>query len=125
MNVVAVEVGDRPSIFSKARRYAPRGVKRLGELLGEMDFADNGFVTLDWTNSLKLQPDEASIPVVIIRASKRVPAIVSPDNLCTVEVRLDVEDLFGNDNITASILMDIVQSMGDSMRDAIEKRLRY
>lgn len=116
MNVVAVEMGDRPRLMTKARRFAPEGVKLLAELLGHMRFADDGIVVLDWQNVTNRQPEEAWVPVVFVSAVKRVG-----ERYLTVEVRLDVEDLFGNDQIVADDFLSIVRSMEDKMNATIER----
>jgi hypothetical protein len=118
MNIVAIEYGDRPGLFTKARRFAPEGVKLLAEVMGHMEFAEDGIIILDWSNELALQPTEAVIPVVIIRTTKFVPEV---SQRLTVEVRLDVEDTFGRDDITAQNLLDIIQQMAAKMLDAIER----
>lgn len=111
MNVVAVELGERPVLFTNARRFAPEGVKVLAELMGHLEFATDGIIILDWTDQLNQQPDGAAIPVVIVRATKVFPEFGETNNQLTVEVRLDVEDLFGNDNVTASELVDVVHQV--------------
>jgi hypothetical protein len=119
LNVVAVELGERPLLFTKSRRFAPEGVKVLAELLGHMQFATDGIIFLDWSNQLDLQPDAAAIPVVVVRTTKWFPEW---NQSLTVEVRLDVEDLFGNDNVTANALFDIVQSIESSFIETVERR---
>lgn len=122
MNIVAVEYGERPRLLTKARRFAPEGVKVLADLLGHLTFADDGLVVLDWNNALGLQPDEAAKPVIIIRAAKVVSDVVGANNLLTIEVRLDVDDLFGKDQIQAEDFLDIVQQMEAKMMATISQR---
>ena len=119
MNVAAVELGDRPALFTKSRRFAPEGVKVLAEVLSHMQFASDGIIILDWTNQLDLQPEAVAIPVVVVRTIKHFPEW---EQSLTVEVRLDVEDLFGNDNVTAENLLDIAQSIESSFIEAVERR---
>ena len=116
MNVVAVEMGDRPVVFSKARRFAPEGVKILAELLGHMQFADDGIVVLDWDNATNRQPEDAHSPVVFISAVKQVG-----ERFLTVEVRLDVEDTFGKDELVPNDFINIISSMEDKMTSTIER----
>jgi ribosome biogenesis SPOUT family RNA methylase Rps3 len=123
MNVVAIEYGNRPLLFSKARRFAPEGVKMLAEILEHMEFAEDGIVILDWDNSLALQPDEAAIPVIVIRTTGIVRD-VGDDQRLTVEVRLNVEDLFGQDEVTAENLIDAVHQMEAKWFASIERARR-
>lgn len=125
MKVIAGELGDRPSVLTRARRFAPEGLRVLADLLGRLDFADTASVVLDWENVLGRQPDEVAIPVIIAQVSKRVTSVTSPNNVLTIEVRLDVEDLFGNDAITANHLVDIVQGMREKMDSSIAQRVHH
>lgn len=106
MHVIAAEYGDRPLVWTKARRFAPQGLRVLADVLERFEFADVGAVVLDWSNVLERQPDEAAKPIIIVQTVK----FVGPKNL-QVEVRLDVDDIFGNDDITAENLLDVVQQM--------------
>ncbi len=119
MNVVAVELGERPVLFTKSRRFAPEGVKMLAELLGHMQFATDGIIILDWSNQLDLQPDATAIPVVVIRTIKHFP---DWGQSLTVEVRLDVEDLFGRDEVTAAELVDTVHAIEAKFLATVEQR---
>ncbi len=119
MNVVAVELGTRPFLMTKARRFAPEGAKLLAEVMEHMQFAEDGIIIVDWANQLGLQPDEVAIPVMVVRTSKTVPE--AANKTLTVEVRLDIEDTFGHDEMTANILLDIVQQMEDKMLSTIER----
>lgn len=82
----------------------------MAEVLERLQFAEDGIVILDWDNSLALQPEEVAIPVIIIRASGVVRE-VGDDQRLTVEIRLNVEDLFGRDEITAEEILDVVHQM--------------
>lgn len=119
MNVVAVEMGDRPIIMTKARRFAPEGAKLLAEVLGHMQFAEDGIIVLDWSNELGIQPNEAAVPVLVIQTGKHVPEV--DNRLLTVEVRLDVEDVFGRDEVTAEQFLDIIHQMEAKMNASIEQ----
>jgi len=114
VNVVAVEIGERPVIMTKSRRFAPQGVALLAETLGHMQFADDGIVVLDWTNETGRQPDEVAKPVVFISTLKNVG-----ERTLTVEVRLDVEDTFGRDEIMAEDFLTIIRSMEDKMNSTL------
>jgi hypothetical protein len=114
VNVVAVEMGERPLLMTKSRMFAPEGVKLLAEVLGHMTFAEDAIVVLDWSNETKRQPDEVAKPVVFITTLKRVG-----ERTLTVEVRLDVEDTFGRDELIAEDFLVIIRSMEDKMNSTI------
>lgn len=116
MNVVAVEMGERPALLTKSRRFAPQGVALLAETMGHMQFADDGIVVLDWSNATGRQPEEVAKPVVFITALKHVG-----ERTLTVEVRLDVEDTFGRDTLMAEDFLVIIRSMEDKVNEAIEQ----
>ena len=116
MNIIAAEVGDRPLVMTKSRRFAPEGTKLLAELLGHMEFADEGNVVLDWSNVMGEQPDEVAKPVVYVNTMKRVG-----ERILTVRVRLDVEDTFGRDTLIADDFVTIVSSMEKKMNEYIEQ----
>ena len=119
MNIAAVELGDRPMLMTKARRFAPEGVKLLGEVLGHMAFADDALVVLDWSNATGRQPDEVAKPVVFITTMKQVE-----ERTLTVEVRLDVEDTFGTDSLVGEDFMVIIRSMEEKMLFELERQRR-
>lgn len=121
MDVTVSEIGERPAVFTKARRFAPAGAKVLGELLGQMQFGDRAEVVLDWSNSFGLMPDEASKPLLLVAVTKRFPQL-PPPNVLTVHDRLDVDDLFGGDNMTAESIRDIVNALRDKMEATFNGR---
>lgn len=116
MQIVALEVGQRPALMTKSRRFAPEGVKLLAEVLGHMEFAEEANIVLDWSNVMGEQPDETAKPVVFINTMKRVGA-----RILTVKVRLDVEDTFGRDTLIADDFLAIIRSMEEKMNDTIEQ----
>lgn len=115
MKVIAGEVGTRPFLLTKARRFAPQGMQVLADVLENLDFADLGSLVLDWSNVLELQPADAVKPVLIIEAIKFVG-----DKRLTVQVRLDVDDLFGNDELIADDLYEIINSIKNKMLSELE-----
>lgn len=119
MNVVALELGERPAILTKSRRFAPEGAKLLAQTMEHFGFADDGMIILDWSNETGMQPEEIARPVLVVRTGKSVPE--ADGRYLTVEVRLDVEDLFGNDEIVASDFLDIIKQMEDKMLSTIER----
>jgi hypothetical protein len=119
MNIYALEVGNRPRVMTKSRRFAPVGTAHLAELLGQLEFADEGNVVLDWSNVMGEQPEDAYVPVVYINVMKRVDG-----RILTVKVRLDVEDTFGRDEMMADDFFTIAQSMEKKMNEYIEQSRR-
>lgn len=115
MNVIAAEYGTRPIVLTNARRFAPQGLRVLADLLERFQFADVGAVVLDWSNVLNRQPDEVAKPVMIVQTVKFVG-----DRNLEVEVRLDVDDVFGRDEITAEHLVDVVHSMESKTLEEME-----
>lgn len=114
MNILSFEVGTRPIISTFSRRFAPEGVKVLAELLGHMQFADDGVVVLDWSNETGRQPAEVAKPVVFITTLKKVG-----EKILQVEVRLDVDDTFGRDQITGEDFLVIIKSLEDKTNAAL------
>lgn len=121
MNVVALELGRRPTTMTAARRFAPQGATLLAQTLEHMNFATDGMVIVDWENQTGLQPEEVAKPVIIVRAAKVVPEFAT-NNMVTVEIRLDIENLFGSDEITAANLLDAIQQMAVKMEQTIARR---
>jgi len=121
MQVEVVEMGDRPNVWTKARRFAPEGARVIGNALEPYDFADIALILLDWSNSYDLMPAEVAIPLIHIRVMKKMPEYTDR-NLLTVDARLDVEDVFGHDEVTAEIIADLVQELQTKVREQIEFR---
>lgn len=106
MKVIAGEYGNRPPILTPARRFAPQGVRILADTFADLQFADVASIALDWSNELGLQPEEAWKPVILVETIKFVG-----ERRLVVSVRLDVEDLFSNDDIIADDFVEIVKQM--------------
>ena len=121
MQVDAIELGERPVIFSRARRYAPAGAKAFADLLAKHDFADNAFIVLDWKNQLGQVPTEVGKPMLHIRVRK-ILREYSTNNILTVDSRLDVDDVFGNDEVTAEVIVDLVQELRNTVAEQVAVR---
>jgi hypothetical protein len=115
MKVVAAELGNRPLVWTKARRFAPQGLQILADLFEHFEFADVASIALDWSNVLELQPEEVAKPVIVIETIKFVGEM-----RLTVQVRLDVDSLFGNDEVTANDLVMVIQNMESKTLEALE-----
>lgn len=121
MDVKAVEMGNRPLLMTKARRFAPAGAKVLGELLGDQTWADYAWVVLDWENETKSQPDDSHKPILVVQVHKLLPEYTERNHL-TIEVTLDVEDIFGGDNMTAESILNIVHELRMKVDEQVAMR---
>lgn len=122
MQVEVIEMGNRPVVFSRARRYAPAGAKVMGELLAEHEFADLGLIVLDWSDELRLLPEGAPVkPMIHVKVRKRLPEFES-SNVLNVECRLDVDDLFGNDEMTGDTILNIVNELKETVATKVAER---
>lgn len=121
MRVEVVEMGERPPLFTQARRFAPEGAKVFGEALELQEFADAALVVLDWTNELGTMPDEVAVPVLHVRVFKYLPEFTIRNTL-RVDVRLDVEDIFGNDEMTHEVILDTINEMREKVDEQIALR---
>lgn len=121
MQVEVVEVGHRPLLFTKARQYAPAGARVMGEMLSELSFADIGLIVVDWDNTLGLLPADAVKPIMHIRVMKRLPQY-SRGNLLTVDDRIDIDDVFGGDAMTAELIADVVHELNLKVDQEIDRR---
>jgi hypothetical protein len=110
-------MGERPMLMTKARRFAPQGMRILAELFEHLTFADSAAIALDWSNVLELQPAEVAKPVLIIETYK----FFEDNYRLVIQVRLDVEDLFGADEIVAEDFVRIASAMEAKMLDAIDR----
>lgn len=114
MIVEVAEVGDRPKVWTRARMNAPQGVKKLGELFSQQDWASKAIVMLDW------QPEEiehASEPVVRVFVFKRVDGL-----LLTLDQRYSVNDLFERDIVTGSELGWITEEFKNKLDFELQRR---
>lgn len=124
MQVEAIELGDRPVIFSRARRYAPAGAKAFAELLEKYDFADDAYLVLDWSNDLGTVPEEVGKPMLHIKIRKKL-AEYSVNNVLTIDERLDVDDVFGNDEVTAEVIVELVQELRNKVAEQVALRRTF
>lgn len=114
MQVIAAELGHRPVLLTKARRFAPEGVRVLTDLLSRYEFADAASIVLDWDNVLLMQPPEVAKPFVLVRTHNFVEG-----RRLDMEIRLDVEDLFGNDAAIAEDFIEIIHSLERKVNETL------
>lgn len=101
MIVEVAEVGSRPVLWTKARLNAPHGVRKLGELFSEQNWADKAIVVLDWQPEELADSEHKHDAIVRVFIYKRVRELGRRIDL---NLNLDVNDLFSKDVITASEL---------------------
>lgn len=78
-------------------------------------------VVLDWSNFLKKMPDDVARPVLYIQVSKKLPEY-DTDNLLRVDCRLDVDDVFGGDTVTAETIIEIVRELEMTVTQKVAQR---
>ena len=66
-------------------------------------------------------PDEIAKPVIHIRVRKRLTEYAER-NVLTVDARLDVEDVFGSDEISAEIMADLVRELQEKVEQQMAMR---
>lgn len=127
MRVVSWEQGDRPSVMTRARLQTPQARKRLTDLLAAGDFADLGYVVVDWTGTIafidsngqsRANPDvlDTTRPVMYIQVIKSMPQY---GGSIASEHRLDIDDMFGGNDINGSDLIDFVGSLKESVEEMV------
>ena len=106
MRVIATEVGTRPYLMTKARRFAPQGIRVLADTFERFTFADSAIIVLDWSNVLGLQPEQAAKPIVAILTEK-----FHDGRWLNVSLNVDVEETFGNDDFMANDIIEVIKIM--------------
>jgi hypothetical protein len=119
MVVRVMELGKRPSLWTKARMFAPQGAKVFAELFEQQNFAEAAMIIIDWTNELKLQPVEAAKPVLIMRIANHYQDL---EETLTVESRIDIDDVFGGEAIDRSLMVDLVNEMKIKVGQSYDRR---
>lgn len=121
MIVRVAEMGNRPAMWTKARRFAPAGAQQFGETLGHLQFADAAMIVLDWSNVLAKMPSDVARPILYISVAKKLPEYET-NNLLRVDCRLDVDDTFGGDNVTAEVIVDIIRELEETVTKKVAQR---
>lgn len=103
MKVVVAEVGDPPAITTQARMNARAGMSILCDLLAEIDTIDMGKIVLDWVG-------DGFTPVMTITAAKTYPGWAGTW-LTMHPYHVDIEDAFGQDNMTNGTLRQIAEDI--------------
>lgn len=116
MIVEVHETGARPRLLTKARRFAPQAAHAMANYLQTREFAGKVFLVLDWSNETGQLPSDAVKPVLYVQAVRDVPE----KGQLRVELRFDVDDIFGRDSMTPTILVDLCHDL----EEAVEKAVR-
>lgn len=115
MKVVVREAGARPVVATSARINAPQGAKALADLLADEDFADMAILTIDWDG-------DGFTSVLTIYTVKWY--IEYSGQRLEHEWNVDIEDAFGQDNMTNGTLRQMVEDLRDEFRRAEDARRR-
>jgi hypothetical protein len=123
MKVAAAERGERPKVLTKSRKIAPQASIYLAKALEDKTFADSALIVIDWIGDFNWQgsgpmPEELRLPAMIIIVEKRVPGV----GQMKIEIPLELEDMFGQDNASKDDLDWIVMSLEDHVVSEIQKR---
>lgn len=118
MIVETNELGNRPRLFTKQRAFAPQAMHEMAKYLSRMEFAGKAFLVLDWDNVTGQLPADAVVPVLYFQTVKDVPG----RGQVRVEMKFDVDDIFGKDSMTPTILVDLVHDMKEAVEKAVKEK---
>lgn len=104
--------------MTKARRFAPQAAHALANYLQTKEFAGKVFVVLDWSNETGQLPADAVMPVLYVQAVRDVPG----KGQVRVEQRYDVDDIFGRDSMTPTILVDLCHELEETVEKAVREK---
>ena len=116
MIVEVHEVGHRPAIMTKQRRFAPQAAHAMANYLQAREFAGKVFIVLDWSNETGQLPADAIRPILYVQAVRDVPG----KGQLRVEHKYDVDDIFSKEFMTPTILVDLCHEL----EEAVEKAVR-
>jgi hypothetical protein len=125
MKVIAVEVGDRPDLATKARIIAPQAAKFLGSQLEDKTFADIAEIVIDWDGDMHWSgsgpmPEELRKSIMYVWVHKYYPQI---NRWLKVDYNLDLEEMFGRDEAKAEDLFEIIENLETKVREEEKKRI--
>jgi len=116
-------MGERPAVWTKPRRYAPAGAKVFGEVFENADFGDEALVILDWDNSWRVVPGDEKMPMMYVIVQKKFPDLPQP-NVLLVDVKLDVNDVFSDEAVTATTIQSVVDELRVKVSEALTEKLK-
>ena len=114
-------MGYRPDILTPARKNAPQAATVIGQLLGQRRFGELAVVVLDWDNSLGQLPPDAVKPIIYMEVTRWFPDM-GPTVTLTVQGRIDVDDVFGSDVLTRSLMDDLVNELGETLASKAKEK---
>lgn len=112
------ETGSRPLILTKARRFAPQAMHGMANYLQTRGFAGKVFLVLDWSNETGQLPADAVKPILYVQAVRDVPG----KGQLRVEQKYDVDDIFGGDTMTPTILVDLCHELEEAVERAVREK---
>lgn len=118
MIVEVHEVGTRPTLWTKQRRFAPQAIHAMASYLQAREFAGKVFIVLDWSNETGQLPDDAIRPIIYMQAVRDVPG----HGQLRVETKFDVDDVFSKEFITPSILVDLCHDLEQAVETAVKEK---
>lgn len=118
MIVETQELGYRPRLLTKARAFAPQAMHAMAKYLSTQEFAGKAHLVLDWENVTGQLPDDAIMPVLYVQVVRDVPGV----GQLRVEQKYDVDDIFGRDSMTPTILVDLIHELKVTVEQAIAKK---
>lgn len=118
MIVEVHEVGQRPRILTKSRRFAPQAMHAMANYLQARGFAGKVFLVLDWSNATGQLPPDIVKPILYVQAVRDVPG----KGQLRVEHKYDVDDIFGGDHMTPTILVDLCHELEETVEKAVAEK---
>lgn len=115
MKAIVRTVGIPPSIQTSAALNAPQGAIALAAIMEREDYADIVTIDLDWEG-------DGVTPAMTIFTVKFLPRY-APENLQHFWP-IDINEAFGDDNMTNGILRDINEQLKNHFNEMVELRDR-
>jgi len=109
------EVGHRPAILTKQRKFAPQAAHAMANYLQAREFAGKTFIVLDWSNETGQLPADAVRPILYMQAVRDVPG----KGQLRVELKYDVDDIFSKEFMTPTILVDLCHELEEAVERAV------
>jgi hypothetical protein len=112
------EQGSRPAIMTKARRFAPQAMHAMAKYLQTRGFAGKVFLVLDWSNVTGQLPADAIKPILYVQAVRDVPG----KGQLRVEQKFDVDEIFSQEFMTPTILVDLCHELEEAVEKAVKEK---
>lgn len=92
----------------------------MASYLQTREFAGKAFVVLDWSNETGQLPGDAVKPIMYVQVVRDVPG----KGQLRVEQKYDVDDIFGGENMTPTILVDLLHELEETVETAVRESNR-